>query len=113
MQNISQTFTVWCESEYHVFLQIDQKSDEPWPLTIIDFEGKKDKLYFEPGEMLFFEACKLLHGRQFPFKGEFYDNFFVHFRLRDQDFDASQFSDLIWILLGKSTHPFSELFWLP
>ena len=60
--------------------------DEPWPLTIIDHQGNKQKLYLQPGEMLFYESAKLPHGRQFPFKGDYFDNLFVHFRPKTDDF---------------------------
>lgn len=29
--------------------------------------------------MLLYESAKILHGRQFPLDGDFYDNLFVHF----------------------------------
>ena len=53
--------------------------DEKWPLTIVDFYGKKKKIYLKPGEMLLYESGKLLHGRQYPLNGEYFDNMFVHF----------------------------------
>ena len=62
----------------------------PWPLTVIDFENKKDKLYLEPGDMVLYESAKLPHGRQFPFQGEYYDNLFVHFYLQDKTFEKIQ-----------------------
>jgi hypothetical protein len=41
--------------------------------------GSKEKIYLKPGEMLIYESGKVPHGRQFPFKGNYYDNLFVHF----------------------------------
>ena len=61
-------------------LQFDQKVDEEWPLLLIDFEGVKKKVYLKPGEMVLYESAKLLHGRQIPLNGTFFDNLFVHFR---------------------------------
>ena len=69
-----------------VCFQIDQKVDEPWPLTVITHEGKREKIFLKPGEMLLYESAKMPHGRQFPFKGEFYDNLFVHFMLKNFKF---------------------------
>ena len=68
-------------------LQIDQKVDEPWPLTIFDRQGNKQKVYLNPGEMLFYESAKLPHGRQFPLKGAYYDNAFIHFRIQGLTMD--------------------------
>ena len=61
-------------------LQIDQKVDEDWPLTIIDNQGNKQKIFLKPGEMLLYESAKVPHGRPFPLKGDFYDNVFIHFQ---------------------------------
>ena len=61
-------------------LQIDQKVDEDWPLTIIDNQGNKQKLFLKPGEMLLYESAKVAHGRPFPLKGDFYENVFIHFQ---------------------------------
>ena len=59
--------------------QVDQKVDEAWPLLLLNHEGKKKKVYLEPGEMLFYESAKVPHGRQIPFQGEYFDNMFAHF----------------------------------
>jgi prolyl 4-hydroxylase len=56
-----------------------QNVDEPWPLTLIDLTGKKQKIFLNPGEMVLYESAKVPHGRQSPFNGTFYDNLFVHF----------------------------------
>ena len=64
-------------------IQIDQKVDKDWPLTLIDHEGGKKKVYLKPGEMLLYESAKMPHGRQFPLDGDFYDNLFAHFQLMD------------------------------
>ena len=53
--------------------------DKQWPLTFIDHQKKKRKIYLKSGEMLLYESAKNWHGRQFPFEGEFFDNVFVHF----------------------------------
>ena len=61
-------------------LQIDQKVDEDWPLTLITHQGKKKKIIMKPGDMLLYESAKIPHGRQFPLNGEYFDNMFVHFK---------------------------------
>ena len=66
--------------ECHFFIQIDQKVDSDWPLNLIDVKGRKLKIYLKPGEMLLYESAKVMHGRQEPFEGEYFDNVFVHFQ---------------------------------
>ncbi len=34
----------------------------------------------EPGQMLFYESAKCLHGRMTELKGKFYSSVFVHYR---------------------------------
>ena len=60
-------------------LQIDQKVNEEWPLTLIDNKKNRDKVFLKPGEMLLYEGAKMPHGRQFPLNGDYFDNLFVHF----------------------------------
>ena len=59
-------------------LQIDQKVDKDWPLTIVDHKGNKVKINLKPGEMVLYESATVPHGRQFPLNGDYYDNLFVH-----------------------------------
>ena len=53
--------------------------DQKWPVTLIDHQGKKQKIFLNPGEMILYESASVPHGRQFPLEGEFYDNVFIHF----------------------------------
>ena len=53
--------------------------DEDWPLLILNHDGKRKKIFLQPGEMLFYESAKVPHGRQIPFNGEYFDNMFAHF----------------------------------
>jgi hypothetical protein len=54
--------------------------EEDWPLTILDFNFKKKKIILKPGEMLLYESSKAPHGRQYPLKGKYFDNVFVHYK---------------------------------
>ena len=60
--------------------QIDQKVDEDWPLTILDQDDNVHLVTLKPGEMVLYESATLPHGRPFPLNGEYFDNFFVHFK---------------------------------
>ena len=61
--------------------QIDQKVDTEWPLTVIDHNGRKDKVYLKKGEMVLYESAKVIHGRQFHLDGDFFENLFIHFTI--------------------------------
>ena len=60
-------------------INIAQKVDKKWPLHIEDHNGKMHKIGLNPGEMIFYESCKLLHGRPDPLEGDFYSSIFVHY----------------------------------
>ena len=64
--------------------QIDQSVTEDWPFNLIDHQGKKVTLKLKPGEMLLCECAKILHGRQKPLNGNFYDNSIIHFDLKQK-----------------------------
>ena len=57
-------------------ININQDVEEDWPLTIQDHYGKEHNISMSPGDILFYESAKLLHGRPCPFKGNYYDNLF-------------------------------------
>ena len=58
---------------------VDHRSNKPWPLHIADHEDVYHKVTIDPGEMVFFEGARLVHGRPEPFDGEYYANIFVHY----------------------------------
>ena len=43
-----------------------------------------DQVVLRPGEMLFYESARLAHGRPSVFRGQFYDNIFVHYKPRSR-----------------------------
>ncbi len=61
-------------------LNIAQDVDEDWALEIEDHYCRRHQIILAPGEMIFYEGARLLHGRPLPFKGEFYANAFVHYK---------------------------------
>ena len=60
-------------------VNVDQDTDEPWPIEVIGHDGKAHNVTMEPGEMVLYESHSILHGRPFPLKGRFYANLFIHF----------------------------------
>ena len=51
----------------------------PWPLYIEDIDGHPHEISMEPGDMVFYEGAKLMHGRPYPLDGRFYAGIFVHY----------------------------------
>ena len=81
-------------------MQIDQSVDEDWPLLLVDHSGQKVKVNLRPGEMLFYESAKILHGRQIPLNGTYFDNLFIHFKPKsglwyEEDFSPDLLSQRI------------------
>ena len=60
-------------------INIDQDLDESWPLIIEDHFYRKHEVYLEPGEIIFYESARLLHGRPTPLKGRSFANIFCHY----------------------------------
>ncbi|KAL1505123.1 hypothetical protein AB1Y20_008882 [Prymnesium parvum] len=50
-----------------------------WPLVIEGFDGRTYEVELRPGEMLFYESSKCLHGRPRTFRGRYYASIFVHY----------------------------------
>jgi hypothetical protein len=64
-------------------INVDQGVDKDWPLIILDHDDVEHTLYMQPGDMLFYESAKLLHGRPEPFVGSHYDNVFIHYKPKE------------------------------
>ena len=74
--------------ETHVFgviVNVDQDADEDWPFMIEDNYGRLQHVYFKPGDVLFYESCRLSHGRPTVFEGRAYANLFCHFKPVDYE----------------------------
>lgn len=61
-------------------LNVDQETNVDWPLLIEDNYYRKHQVMLKPGEMVFYEGARLLHGRPVPFQGTFFANIFCHFK---------------------------------
>jgi len=62
-------------------LQIAQEDvEEPWHLTVLDFNDEKHFIEMSPGDMVLYESASVLHGRPKAFKGLGYANLFVHYK---------------------------------
>lgn len=59
---------------------VDSRLNAPWPLYLEDIEGRAHEVNLEPGEFVFYEGAKLVHGRPWPLDGDYYVGLFVHYR---------------------------------
>jgi hypothetical protein len=48
---------------------------KPWPIQIEDHEGTLHSVNLEPGQMLFYESAKCLHGRMQVLDGKYYGRY--------------------------------------
>ncbi|CAM9380846.1 unnamed protein product, partial [Ectocarpus fasciculatus] len=63
----------------HIAHEYDNAS-EPWPIEIENHRtGELEAVSLEPGQMLFYESAKCLHGRMTEFKGKYYGSIFIHY----------------------------------
>lgn len=61
-------------------INVDQEVREAWPLVIEDNYYRQHHVFLQPGEVVFYEGGRLMHGRPFPLQGNGYANIFVHFK---------------------------------
>ncbi len=60
-------------------INVAQDTLEDWPLVIEDNYYRRHEILLQPGELVFYEGARLLHGRPIPLNGNHYANIFVHF----------------------------------
>mmetsp|Transcript_36583 Transcript_36583/g.44157 ORF Transcript_36583/g.44157 Transcript_36583/m.44157 type:complete len:507 (-) Transcript_36583:32-1552(-) len=55
---------------------------EPWAVEVHDHAGRLHQVNMEPGDIVYYESAKCLHGRNTPLKGPgaYYVNLFTHYR---------------------------------
>ncbi len=52
----------------------------PWMLEIYDFANRLHEIEMEPGDIVYYESARCLHGRMSALKGDSYVNLFAHYR---------------------------------
>lgn len=68
--------------EVSLILNIRQQVDTDWALVIEDHFYRKHSVFLQPGQMLLYEGCRLLHGRPNALNGELFTNIFVHYKVK-------------------------------
>ena len=38
------------------------------------------QVFLAPGDLVWYESARVVHGRQFPLRGASFDNLFLHFK---------------------------------
>ena len=84
-------------------LNIGQDVEEDWPLFLRDHRGEDHvvmrhvsrvtpwsrvrlrsrvtcQVILTPGDLVWYESARVVHGRQFPLRGGSFDNLFLHFK---------------------------------
>jgi hypothetical protein len=95
-------------------LHIDSSDDaEDWPIFIEDFNGNTHEVTLKPGDILFYESSKCVHGRPTKFNGTWYTSLFVHYYPKygwyyvDHELEAHYAVPPIWDKdpIGELTQP--------
>ena len=81
------------------FFQIEQEVAEKWPLTLIDNQNKRKKIFLKAGQMIMFESSRMPLGRQYPLNGTFYDELLVYFPPlnRTEILSHNYYAEDVWI----------------
>lgn len=53
---------------------------EPWMLEIYDFANRLHEIEMQPGDIVYYESARCLHGRMSALQGDSYVNLFAHYR---------------------------------
>lgn len=68
---------------HHISCIIMLEKDEEWRLEIEDHNKEIVRIDLNPGGMLMYESAKCRHARTTPFMGNYYNNFYVHYTLKN------------------------------
>ena len=69
-----------------VMVDKDLNRKEDWPLVIKDFDGNYQHVYTEPGDIILYESIACEHGRPIPFQGNYFRNFYMHYKLKNYEY---------------------------
>ena len=64
-------------------INVAQQVNEEWPLIIEDNYYRRHKVMLAPGDVVFYEGARLVHGRPIALDGASFANIFCHFRPKD------------------------------
>ncbi len=52
----------------------------PWHIEVYDFADRLHEVEMNPGDIVYYESARCLHGRMKPLQGAYYVNLFAHYR---------------------------------
>ena len=71
-----------------IIVNIEQTNvNEPWPLQIFDHAGNLHEVIMTPGDILYYESAKCIHGRVRPLRSGNFVNIFAHYRPIEGDYE--------------------------
>jgi len=73
-----------------VMVDKDLGGNPDWPLSIIDHNGREHKIYTEVGDIILYESAICKHARYESFKGNYFRNFYVHYKLKNWIYTGSE-----------------------
>ncbi len=53
---------------------------QPWTVEVYDHANHLHEVMMEPGDVVYYESAKALHGYNTPLEGGYYTNVFTHYR---------------------------------
>ena len=59
---------------------VDRDLRSPWPLHVVDVDGREFEVDQKPGELVLYESARIAHGRPSPLIGRFHVGIFLHYR---------------------------------
>lgn len=72
---------VFLPNDFIYVLQLDQVGmDKPWALDYVTHQGKPERVFMKPGDIVLYEGASMLHGRKDALEGDQFTNVFFHFR---------------------------------
>ena len=63
---------------------LNGKSD--WPLSIQGHDGEFHNIYTDPGDIILYESAACSHGRPEEFQGNYFRNFYMHYKVRNLEY---------------------------
>lgn len=64
-----------------LIVNIAQKAiRKPWNIEVYDFADRLHEVEMNPGDIVYYESARCLHGRMQPLEGAYYVNLFAHYR---------------------------------
>lgn len=71
---------------HHISCIIMLEKDEEWRIEFENHNKEIIRIDLNPGGMLMYESAKCRHARTIPFTGNYYNNFYIHYSLKNWEY---------------------------